>query len=146
MNKEIENNLRHIHKLLSSGKFIEAMEDYLHDDVELREANDDSKIGKTHCIEFERNFIDNDLAEFVRYEVGNYAINGNKSFYDAVMELKMKDGTTNEFTTGSGHRMEGWQDISRAVLPCIGVAPIPYRWIYLASEFICYGILCSHLF
>jgi hypothetical protein len=40
----IENNLVHIHQLLAKGAFIEAMETYLHDDVELREANGDAKI------------------------------------------------------------------------------------------------------
>ncbi len=90
----VENNLKHIFELLSKAQFIEAMETYLHDDVILQEANEAPKEGKVHCINFEQNFIDNQLAEFVRYEVGNYAINGNHSYYDAIMELKLKDGST----------------------------------------------------
>ena len=46
MENQIENNLKHIHQLLSEAKFIEAMDTYLHDDVELREYNGDAKKGK----------------------------------------------------------------------------------------------------
>ena len=70
------------------------METYLHDDVELREANADAKVGKAYCVKFEDDFINNDLEEFIGYKVGNYAVQGNYSFYDAVMTLKLKDGTT----------------------------------------------------
>ena len=94
MNNSIEQKLKHIHSLLSKGGFIEAMETYLHDDVELTEANEAPKSGKAFCIKFEQDFIDNQLAEFIGYEVGNYAVKDNKSFYDAVMTLKLKDGST----------------------------------------------------
>ncbi|MDY8137623.1 hypothetical protein [Aquimarina sp. 2201CG5-10] len=90
----IENNLKHIHELLAKGEFIEAMETYLHEEVELREANDAPKKGKAFNVKFEQDFIDNQLSEFVRYDVNNYAVKGNNSFYDAVMELKLKDGST----------------------------------------------------
>ncbi len=39
MENQIEKNLTHVHALLAKGEFMEAMETYLHDDVELREAN-----------------------------------------------------------------------------------------------------------
>ena len=94
MENQVEKNLTHIHELLSKGGFIEAMETYLHDDVELREANGDAKNGKAFCVKFEDDFINNDLEEFIGYEVGNYAVNGNQSYYDAVMTLKLKDGST----------------------------------------------------
>lgn len=94
MEKTIEKNLTHIFELLSKAGFIEAMNTYLHDDVILQEANGEPKHGKDFCVKFEQDFIDNDLAEFVRYDVKNYAVNGNHSFYDAVMELKLKDGST----------------------------------------------------
>ena len=93
MSNQIENNLKHIHELLSKGGFIEAMETYLHDDVELIEANDEPKKGKEFCVNFENDFINNQLAEFIRYDVGNYAVQGDHSFYEAVMELKLKDGS-----------------------------------------------------
>lgn len=94
MENQIENNLKHVHALLAKGEFIEAMETYLHDEVELREANGEPKIGKAYCVKFEEDFINNDLEAFIGYEVGNYAVNGNHTFYDAVMTLKLKDGST----------------------------------------------------
>ena len=93
MKGDIESNLKHVFALLKEAKFIEAMELYLHDDVILREGNGDPKKGKAFNVKFEQDFIDNQLAEFVRYEVGNYAVNGNYSYYDAIMELKLKDGS-----------------------------------------------------
>ncbi len=94
MQNQIEKNLLHIHDLLAEGQFIQAMETYLHDDVELREANGDPKKGKDFCVKFEADFINNELEEFIGYNVGNYAVHGNHSFYDAVMTLKLKNGTT----------------------------------------------------
>lgn len=94
MENSIEQNLKHIFALLSEAKFIEAMNLYLHDEVVLKEANGEPKEGKAFCVNFEQDFIDNQLAEFIRYEVGDYAVQGNHSFYDAVMELKLKDGST----------------------------------------------------
>ena len=94
METQIEKNLIHVHQLLAKGEFIEAMETYLHDDVELREANGEAKVGKAFCVKFEDDFIKNDLKEFVGYKVGNYAVQGNLSFYDAVMTLKLNDGST----------------------------------------------------
>ena len=94
MTNQIEQNLNHIHELLAEAKFIEAMETYLHDDVELREGNGDPKKGKQFNLDFEHDFINNQLAEFIRYDVKDVAVQGNNSFYTAVMELKMKDGST----------------------------------------------------
>ena len=94
MNNQVEKNLKHVHELLSKGGFIEAMETYLHEDVQLKEANGAPKEGKQHCTNFEQDFIDNQVAEFIGYEVGSYAVQGNHSFYDAVMTLTLKDGST----------------------------------------------------
>ena len=94
MENLIEKNLKHIFALLKEAKFIEAMNLYLDDDVVLQEGNSEPKHGKAVCVNFEQDFIDNQLAEFIRYDVGNYAINGDHSYYDAVMELKLKDGST----------------------------------------------------
>lgn len=80
--------------LLKEAKFAEAMNTYLHDEVILQEANETPKHGKENFITFEQSFKDTDLKEFIRCEVGNYRINGNHSFYDAVIELKLKDGST----------------------------------------------------
>ena len=94
MENQIENNLKHIHSLLAEGQFIEAMNTYLHDDVELIEGNGEAKKGKQFCVDFEDDFINNNLEEFIGYKVGNYAVNGNHTYYDAVMTLKLKDGST----------------------------------------------------
>ena len=94
MENTIEKNLKHIFELLKEAKFIEAMNLYLDEKVILQDANGEPKHGKAYCVKFEQDFIDNQLAEFVRYDVSHYAINGNHSFYEAVMELKLKDGTT----------------------------------------------------
>ena len=94
MENQISTNLKHIHQLLAEGQFIEAMETYLHDDVELREANSAPKKGKQFNVDFENDFINNQLEEFVRYDVKEVAVTGNYSFYTAEMELKLKDGST----------------------------------------------------
>ena len=57
MENQIEKNLTHVHALLAKGEFMEAMETYLHDDVELREANGEPKVGKAFCLKFEDDFI-----------------------------------------------------------------------------------------
>ena len=90
----IENNLKQVHRLLEKGAFIEAMETYLHDDVQLREANEEPKIGKQVALDAEHDLINNHLEEFISYKIKDYAVQGNHSFYDAVMILKMKDGST----------------------------------------------------
>ena len=94
MENQIEKNLKHIHELLAEAKFIKAMETYLHDDVELREGNDAPKKGKAFNVQFEHDFINNQLVEFIRYDVKDIAVQGNYSFYTAEMELKLKDGRT----------------------------------------------------
>ncbi len=94
MEQSIEKNLQHIFSLLSEAKFIEAMNLYLDDDVVLQEANGTPKHGKAFCVKFEQDFIDQQLKAFVRYEVGEYAIRGNHSFYHAIMELELNDGST----------------------------------------------------
>lgn len=94
MANPIKKKLKHIHDLLAEAKFIEAMETYLHDDVELIEGNNEPKIGKQFNLDFENDFINNQLAEFIRYDVKDVAVQGDMSFYTAVMELKLKDGST----------------------------------------------------
>ncbi|GGZ17507.1 hypothetical protein GCM10007049_07580 [Echinicola pacifica] len=94
MENQIEKNLKEVHALLAKAGFIEAMEKFLHEDVELREANDPPKKGKAYCIKLEEDFIKDQLEEFIGYTVSNYAVNGNHSYYDGVMTLKLKDGTT----------------------------------------------------
>ena len=107
MENNIEKNLKHVHELLAKGAFIEAMETYLHDEVELTEANETPKKGKDFCVQFEQDFIDNQLAEFVGYEVGNYAVQGDHSFYDAQTQRWKYHG----IRTSGRYRMERWKDL-----------------------------------
>lgn len=94
MEDQIKKNLNHIQELLAKGQFLEAMETYLHEDVELREANDAPKKGKQFNLDFEDNFIKTQVKEFIRYDVKDIAVSGNNSFYTAEMELKLNDGST----------------------------------------------------
>lgn len=94
MENQIKESLSHIQELLAKGAFLEAMETYLHEDVELREANGDAKKGKQFNIEFEDNFIKTQVKEFIRYDSKDTVVSGNNSYYSAVMELKLNDGNT----------------------------------------------------
>ena len=94
MEDQIKENLNHIQELLAKGEFMEAMETYLHDEVELREANGAVKKGKQFNLEFEDNFIKTQVKEFIRYDSQNTAVSGSNSYYSAVMELKLNDGST----------------------------------------------------
>jgi len=94
MEDQIRENLNHIKELLGKGNFIEAMETYLHPDVELREANDAPKKGKQFNVDFEKDFINTKVKEFIRYDINSVAVNGDRSFYTAEMELKLNDGST----------------------------------------------------
>lgn len=90
-NSTIKENLNDLLALLAEGKFIEAQEKYLADDVTLTEGNDQPKAGKENVIEQEKEVLAG-VGEFIRYEVFNSAVNGNVSFYEGVMEYVQKDG------------------------------------------------------
>ena len=84
--------LSDLHALLAEGKFIEAMEEFLHDDVVLQEASQPPKVGKAFCIAEEHKLLAN-VAEFRRYEIVSVGIGEDKTFYEAIMEFVEKDGT-----------------------------------------------------
>ena len=84
-------------ELLGEGKFIEAMTDYLHDDVRLYEGNNEPKVGKDHCLLEEENLLKT-VTSFQGYKVlSGPAVNGNTTFYEAVMEFTTEDGTDHKF-------------------------------------------------
>lgn len=87
----IENHLKDLLGLLKNGQFIEAQEKYLADDVTLIEGNAAPKSGKAHVINLEKEVLAG-VAEFIRYEVTDYAVNGDVTFYEGVMEYIQKDG------------------------------------------------------
>ena len=92
----IEKNLKHIESLLKEGKFIEAMESYLSDDVVLQEANTKPKVGKEVCLQAEHDLLAT-VSDFGKYEIKNVAINGDTSYYEAIMEFTTNDGKHHRF-------------------------------------------------
>ena len=87
----LENDLKDLLGLLKNGQFIDAQEKYLADDVTLIEGNAAPKSGKANVINLEKEVLA-EVAEFIRYEVTDYAVNGNVTFYEGVMEYIQKDG------------------------------------------------------
>ena len=96
MEKQIETALLDLKELLGKGQFIEAMEKYLDDDVVLQEGNDTPKVGKAFCLNAEKELLAT-VTDFGGYEMKNYAINGDTSYYEAVMEFTTNDGTSHRF-------------------------------------------------
>ncbi len=83
--------------LLAEGKFIEAMTEYLADDVQLFEGNNPPKIGKALSLAEEEKLLSTVVA-FHRYEViSGPAVKGDTTFYEAIMEFKTNDGVENRF-------------------------------------------------
>jgi len=94
---EILTNINAVLNLLAEGKFIEAMTEYLADDVKLYEGNNDPKIGKAFCIAEEQKLLST-VVDFGGYKVlSGPAVKGDTSFYEAVMEFKTNDGTEHRF-------------------------------------------------
>ncbi|MBC8754408.1 nuclear transport factor 2 family protein [Kordia sp. YSTF-M3] len=96
MNNQIENALLDLKDLLGKGQFLEAMEKYLIDDVVLQEANGTPKVGKDVCIAAEVELLAT-VTEFIRYDILHYAISGDTSYYEAIMEFKTNDGQHHRF-------------------------------------------------
>lgn len=91
-NEELKAALADMHSLLAKGDFLEAMERYLHDDVTLQEAEDPPKQGKAYCMDLERKLLE-DVAAFGGYSVSSVGFGDDITFYEAVMEYTLKDGT-----------------------------------------------------
>ena len=89
---ELKSALHQLHTMLGKGQFLEAMEQFLHDDVVLLEAEAPAKTGKKHVMEIEAKVLE-DVAEFGGYEVSSVGFGDDRTFYQAVMEYTQKDGT-----------------------------------------------------
>lgn len=89
---ELQTNLRTLHTLLGEGKFLEAMEQFLDDDVVLQEGEGEPKRGKQACIDFEAKVLE-DVAAFGGYHVSSVGFGGDTTYYQAVMEYTLHDGT-----------------------------------------------------
>ena len=95
--QEILGKAKEILSLLGEGKFLEAMNEHLADDVHLYEGNNDPKVGKAFCIAEEQKLLDTVVA-FGGYKVlSGPAVAGDTTFYEAVMEFKTNDGVSHRF-------------------------------------------------
>ncbi len=95
--QKIENNAKAVLDLLVKGEFLEAMDQYLADDVQLIEANAAPKVGKENSIALEKELLST-VTAFHGYEVKNGpAVSGNTSFYEAVMKFDTLDGQSHTF-------------------------------------------------
>ena len=95
--QEILGKANEVVALLAEGKFIDAMSNYLADDVHLFEGNNPAKVGKDYCIALEEDLLAT-VTEFIGYKVlSGPAVKGDTTFYEAVMEFVTDDGTHNKF-------------------------------------------------
>ena len=96
MDNTIETAILDLKGMLGKGQFLEAMDKYLTDDVVLQEANGTPKVGKDVCIQAEKDLLET-VTEFIRYDILDYAISGDTSYYEAIMEFKTNDGQHHRF-------------------------------------------------
>ncbi|MEX0312736.1 MAG: SnoaL-like domain-containing protein [Allomuricauda sp.] len=95
--QELLTKANEVTDLLAEGKFIEAMENYLADDVQLFEGNNPAKVGKEFCLAEEQKLLDT-VTAFHGYKVtSGPAVKGDTTFYEAVMEFDTNDGTKHRF-------------------------------------------------
>lgn len=93
----ILNNATNVLALLAQGQFLEAMDQYLADDVQLIEGNSAPKVGKAFTIEKEKELLAT-VTAFHGYELkSGPAVKDNTSFYEAVMKFDTNDGQSHTF-------------------------------------------------
>lgn len=89
-----QQNLDQLNSLLdglAKGQFLEGMETYFADDVVIGEVGQEPKRGKALCIEEEKKLLKT-VAEFIQYTAHSQGAGDDKTFYEATMEFKTKDG------------------------------------------------------
>jgi len=89
---QLDTSLNSMLSLLGEGKFLEAMDEFLADDVVLQEGLEEPKVGKAHCMALEAKVLE-DVAVFGGYTVSSIGIGENATFYQAIMDYTLKDGT-----------------------------------------------------
>ena len=89
---ELKTSLAAVHSLLAKGQFLEAMDQFLDDDVVLQEMGGEPKHGKKFCMDFEAKFLEG-VSAFGGYRVTSVGYADNLTFYEAVMEYTQTDGT-----------------------------------------------------
>lgn len=93
--REVKEVLNEMLGILQEGKMTEGQEIYFADDVVTQEGNNPALTGRQAAIERLNNFKESiGVAEFISYKIGDVAVEGNTSFYDAVLTLKLNNGET----------------------------------------------------
>ena len=97
LDQEILDNVNEVLGMLAEGKFIEAMQKHLHEEVSLYEGNNPPKKGKAYCILKEEELLAT-VTEFIRYElISGPAVKNDTSFYETIMEFVTADGQKHTF-------------------------------------------------
>lgn len=87
-------NLSHLNTLLGmleQGQFVEGMEAFFAPGVTIQEVGQAPKTGRDLTIEVEKELLEG-VSEFVQYSAHSVGAGGDKTFYEATMEFKTKDG------------------------------------------------------
>lgn len=95
MSKQVQDTLQEMLVILKEGRMTEGQETYFADAVVTQEGNQLPIVGKKASIERLDTFRETiGVAAFVSYAIGDVAVAGDSSFYDAVLTLKLKNGET----------------------------------------------------
>jgi len=94
---ELLSNVNKVVSLLAEGQFINAMETYLADDVQLFEGNNPPKTGKAFCLAEEEKLLATVTAFHGYNVISGPAVKGDTTFYEAVMEFDTNDGAKHRF-------------------------------------------------
>lgn len=105
-NNDIRSRLQGLIDYIASGRGLEAMDEFYHDDVEMQENLNPPTVGKAANRERERAFFDN-VAEFKSFEVPAAAAEGDTSFYHSRFEFVDIAGETHRYDQVT---MAKWRD------------------------------------
>ncbi|MGH7183610.1 MAG: hypothetical protein ACREJN_16760 [Nitrospiraceae bacterium] len=95
MSKEVTETLQEMLGILKDGRMTEGQEIYYADGVVTQEGDQLPIMGKQASIERLNKFRETiGVAAFVSYAIGDVAVVGATSFYDAVLSLKLRNGKT----------------------------------------------------
>ncbi len=95
MNPDTRSTLTEMLGMLRQGKMTEGQQQYFADDVVTQEGNDAPVIGRQAGIDRSAKFRETlGIVDFVSYKIGSIAVDGDVSFYDAVLSVKLKTGDT----------------------------------------------------
>lgn len=93
--REVKELLREMLGILQEGRMTEGQEVYFADEVITQEGNNLALTGKQNAVQRLNNFRESiGVAEFIGYKIGEVAVEGKTSFYDAVLSLKLNNGET----------------------------------------------------